>query len=456
MKKIQKISRVTHNHPYVEKNLAADQPIANAPPEDKPVLHAPLSIAASSRIWLKIGLLSFGGPAAQITLMHREIVVRKGWLSEEQYTNALSFCMLLPGPEAMQLATYIGWRLHRIRGGLLAGGLFILPGALVMLALAICYAYVGTIGWVVSLFTGLKAGIIVIVLQALIKLAKRALTNHMDWLIAIAGFVGIFFANVPFPLIIASAALYGFYASHRSNDQRPVISLPDLRTSCLTLMQWMALWWIPIFVIDLTFDNDKLADIGYFFSQLAVVTFGGAYAGLAYIAQDVVGHLGWLQPSTMMDGLGLAESTPGPLILVTEFVGFITAFHAGGLIYGIAGSLVALWATFIPCFLWIFIGAPYIDWLTNQPRLRGALTTIMAAVVGVIANLFIWFALNILFAEITTKKYGPVSILVPDVTTVNLMIIAIAAICGGLTLWRRAGLFAILVTSGALGLIFGG
>ncbi len=446
MKKIQKHSSVTNYHKSVASNPAADAPVADVP----------LSIVASSRVWVKIGLLSFGGPAAQIALMHQEVVVRRGWLSEGQFTNALSFCMLLPGPEAMQLATYSGWRLHGVRGGLLAGGLFILPGAIVMLALAIGYAYFGAIGWVESLFTGLKAGISVIVLEALIKLAKRGLTKFMDWLIAIAGFVGIFLANVPFPLIIAGAALYGFYASHPSNDQRPVIPPPNLRTNCLTLMQWMALWWIPIFVIDLISDNDQLAAIGYFFSQLAVVTFGGAYAVLAYMAQDVVGHLGWLQPGTMMDGLGLAESTPGPLILVTEFVGFITAFHTGGLIYGIAGALVALWATFIPCFLWIFVGAPYIEWLTSQPRLRGALATIMAAVVGVIANLFIWFVLNILFAEIAAERYGPFSILVPDVRTVNLMIIAIAAICGGLILWRRVGLFTILATSGALGLIFGG
>ena len=416
----------------------------------------PITIIEASRLWTKIGLLSFGGPAAHIALMHREIVMERGWLSEQQFTNALSFCMLLPGPEAMQLATYSGWRLHGVRGGLLAGGLFILPGASVILALAIGYVYFGAIGWVESLFAGLKAGVSVIVLQALIKLAKRGLTNFADWLIAIAGFVGIFFANVPFPLIIASAALYGFYASHPSNDQQSVISLPDLRTIFMTLMQWTALWWIPIFVIDLIFDNDQLAALGYFFSQLAVVTFGGAYAVLAYMAQDVVGHLGWLQPSTMMDGLGLAESTPGPLILVTEFVGFITAFHTGGLINGIAGALVALWATFIPCFLWIFVGAPYIEWLTSQPRLRGALAAIMAAVVGVITNLFVWFVLNILFAEIAAEKYGPVSILIPDVTTVNLTIIAIAAICGGLIFWRHAGLFTILATSGALGLIFGG
>ena len=451
MKQIQRNGAATDHHTSEPNAAGPDAPVSIAPESI-----ATVSIAESSRVWAKIGLLSFGGPAAQIALMHREIVAQRGWLSEQQFTNALSFCMLLPGPEAMQLATYSGWRLHGVRGGLLAGGLFILPGALVMLALAIGYVYFGTIGWVESLFTGLKAGIAVIVLQALIKLAKRGLTHFMDWLIAIAGFVGIFFANVPFTLIIASAALYGFFASHPSNDQRSDIPLPDARTSCLTLMQWIALWWVPIFVIDLLVGDDQLAAIGYFFSQLAVVTFGGAYAVLAYMAQDVVGHLGWLQPGTMMDGLGLAESTPGPLILVTEFVGFITAFHTGGLSYGIAGALVALWATFIPCFLWIFVGAPYIEWLTNQPRLRGALAAIMAAVVGVIANLFIWFVLNILFAEIATEQYGPISILMPDVTTINLTIIAIAVICGVLTFWRHAGLFTILASAGLLGLIFGG
>jgi chromate transporter len=440
----------------IKRNNLARNSLAKALTGDPPELFDPITIIEASRLWTKIGLLSFGGPAAHIALIHREIVMERGWLSEQQFTNALSFCMLLPGPEAMQLATYSGWRLHGVRGGLIAGGLFILPGALVILALAIGYVYFGTIGWVESLFAGLKAGVSVIVLQALIKLAKRGLTNFADWLIAIAGFVGIFFANVPFPLIIASAALYGFYASHPSNDQQSVVSLPDLRTIFLTLMQWTALWWVPIFVIDLIFENDQLSALGYFFSQLAVVTFGGAYAVLAYMAQDVVGHLGWLQPGTMMDGLGLAESTPGPLILVTEFVGFITAFHAGGLIYGIAGALVALWATFIPCFLWIFVGAPYIEWLTNQPRLRGALAAIMAAVVGVIGNLFLWFLLNILFAKIAAQQYGPVSVLVPDITTINLPIIAIVTICGGLTLWRHAGLFTILATSGALGLIFGG
>ena len=446
MKKTQKKITAANNN-----TSAADASVGHAS-----VSTAPSTIIEACRLWAKIGLLSFGGPAAHIALLHREIVSQRGWLSERQFTNAIGFCMMLPGPEAMQLATYSGWRLHGVRGGLLAGGLFILPGAFVMLALAIGYVYFGTIGWVESLFNGLKAGVSVIVLQALIKLTKRSLTHFSDWLIAILGFVGIFFANVPFPLIIASAALYGYCATQAVNDQNSAASLPDMHTSCLTLIQWLALWWAPILIIDLVFNNDQLAAIGYFFSQLAVVTFGGAYAVLAYMAQDVIGHLGWLQPGTMMDGLGLAESTPGPLILVTEFVGFITAFNTGGLTNGIAGALMALWATFIPCFLWIFMGAPYIEWLTSQPRLRGALTAIMAAVVGVIANLFIWFVLNILFADINAQRYGPISILVPDAATVNLTIIAIVFICGVLTFWRHSGLLTILAASGILGLILDG
>lgn len=413
------------------------------------------SLSACGRVWAKIGILSFGGPAAQIALMHREIVAERGWLTDRQFSDALSFCMLLPGPEAMQLATYSGWRLHGLRGGLLAGGLFILPGALVMLALAAGYVYFGTMGWIESLFIGLKAGISIIVLQALGKLAHRTLHNTADWLIAIAGFIGIFFANLPFPLIIASAAFYGFVTSKPINDQWSVITLPNGRQNFFTLLHWAALWWLPILAVDYIFGAAQLAAIGYFFSQLAVVTFGGAYAVLAYMAQDVVGQLGWLQAGTMMDGLGLAETTPGPLILVTEFVGFVTAFNAGGLAYGIAGAAIALWATFIPCFLWIFVGAPYIEWLTHQPRLQAALSSIMAAVVGVIANLFLWFVLHIVFMRISHETVGPFTLLIPDITSADMTTITIAAACGVVAFWRKAGLFTVLMVAAGFGILSG-
>ena len=413
------------------------------------------SLSACGRVWAKIGILSFGGPAAQIALMHREIVSERGWLTDRQFSDALSFCMLLPGPEAMQLATYSGWRLHGLRGGLLAGGLFILPGALVMLALAAGYVYFGTMGWIESLFIGLKAGISIIVLQALGKLAYRTLQNTADWLIAIASFIGIFFANLPFPLIIASAAFYGFVTSKPITDQGLVLTLPNARQNFFTLLHWAALWWFPILAVDYIFGAAPLAAIGYFFSQLAVVTFGGAYAVLAYMAQDVVGQLGWLQAGTMMDGLGLAETTPGPLILVTEFVGFVTAFNAGGLAYGIAGAAIALWATFIPCFLWIFVGAPYIEWLTHQPRLQAALSSIMAAVVGVIANLFLWFILHIVFTRISHETVGPFTLLNPDITSADMTTITIAAACGVVAFWRKAGLFTVLMVAAGFGILSG-
>jgi chromate transporter len=363
--------------------------------------------------------------------------------------------MLLPGPEAMQLATYSGWRLHGLRGGLLAGGLFILPGALVLLALAAGYVYFGTMGWIESLFIGLKAGISIIVLQALGKLAHRTLHNTADWLVAIAGFIGIFFANLPFPLIIASAAFYGFVTSKPVNDQESVITLPNGRQNFFTLLHWAALWWFPILAVDYIFGAAQLAAIGYFFSQLAVVTFGGAYAVLAYMAQDVVGQLGWLQAGTMMDGLGLAETTPGPLILVTEFVGFVTAFNAGGLAYGIAGAAIALWATFIPCFLWIFVGAPYIEWLTQQPRLQTALSSIMATVVGVIANLFLWFVLHIVFMRISHETAGPFTLLIPDITSADMTTITIATACGVVAFWCKAGLFTVLMVAAGFGILSG-
>lgn len=426
--------------------------VAPTPQPASPVnLASPVSLADSSRTWAKIGMLSFGGPAAQIALMHREIVTHKGWLSDQQFANALSFCMLLPGPEAMQLATYSGWRLHGMRGGLVAGGLFVLPGALVMLGLAMGYVYFGALAWVGALFMGLQAGIIIIVLQALLKLTKRALRVTADWVIGVAGFVSIFALNVPFPIIIGSAALYGFLSSKATNDHKSVIPFPDWRPSLTTAVQWGLLWWAPLLFVAFIIGDQQLTAIGFFFSKLAVVTFGGAYAVLAYMAQDVVGQLGWLPASTMMDGLGLAETTPGPLILVTEFVGFVAAFKSGGLAYGIAGALIALWATFAPCFLWIFVGARYIDWLTHQPRLQGALSSIMAAVVGVIANLFVWFIINSVFDDLALFSLGPVQVLIPTLTAINYTMIAIAGICGAVAVHFKASLFSILALAAGLG-----
>ena len=331
-------------------------------------------LADSIRVFAKIGILSFGGPAAQISLMHREIVEENKWLSESQFLNALSFCMLLPGPEAMQLATYSGWRLHGTLGGLIAGLLFVLPGALVMLLLAMIYALVGQVPLVDGLFLGIKAAVIVIVIEALVRVSRKALKRVDYWVIAALAFIGIFFLALPYPLIVLAAAIYGYL---RSDTSDPSSGVPQQKqpfsTTVKTIALWLFIWFAPLVALRLAAPDSLLNPIGAFFSKLAVVTFGGAYAVLAYMGQDVVQNSGWLTAGEMMDGLGLAETTPGPLILVTQFVGFMAAYKADGLLFGVSAAVVTLWATFVPCFLWIFAGAPYIDWISTRPRLKGAL-----------------------------------------------------------------------------------
>ncbi|WP_136659018.1 chromate efflux transporter [Nitratireductor sp. XY-223] len=412
------------------------------------------SLSEATAAFARIGILSFGGPAAQIALMHRVLVEEKKWLSERLYLNALSFCMLLPGPEAMQLATYAGWRLHGVVGGLIAGLLFVLPGAAVMLALAVIYALVGDVPLVSALFLGIKAAVLVIVVEALLRVAKKALHLPRHWMIAALAFVGIFFLNLPFPLIILAAALYGFLAGsdpadHEDHAARRVPTMSTLRTVVL----WLAVWWLPLLAVGALSGEPILAELGRFFSKLAVVTFGGAYAVLAYMAQDVVNQYGWLSAGAMMDGLGLAETTPGPLILVTEFVGFLSAFGEGGIALGIAGAAVTLWATFAPCFLWIFAGAPYIDWIGAQPRLRGALSGITAAVVGVILNLSIWFALHVAFSQVSAERYGPVTLWQPEVATLDWRVIILAVLSGVLLLRLHWDILRVLAISAACGLL---
>ncbi len=414
------------------------------------------SLAESAWIWCKLGLLSFGGPTAQIALMHRLIVAERGWLNESQFLNALSFCMLLPGPEAMQLAIYTGWRIHGVFGGLIAGLLFVLPGAIVMLGLGLVYVTFGTVGLIGAAFLGLKAAIVIIVLQALIRLAQKSLKKIEQWIIAALGFAGIYIFTLPFPLIIGLAALYGFASTSAKTKTvlNPAASaLPKGHTTIKTVLMWTCLWWGPLLAIDLIVEIPLLAQIGYFFSKLAVVTFGGAYAVLAYMAQDVVGQLNWLTPAEMMDGLGLAETTPGPLILVTEFVGFLAGYKNAGLIYGILGATIALWATFVPCFLWIFAGATYLDWLTQQPRLSKALASIMAAVVGVIANLFTWFALHLFFGKTSTLDLSFAQILLPNFASIDLRVTAIAIVCGWLALGRQIGLLSLLGLAALAGIL---
>lgn len=403
-------------------------------------------------VWLRIGLLSFGGPAAQIALMHREIVDKNQWLTEKQFLNALSFCMLLPGPEAMQLATYAGWRLHGTLGGLVAGLLFVLPGAMVILALAAIYAIFGDVSLVNALFLGVKAAVIIIVIEALLKVSRRALHLPEHWLIAALAFIGIFFLDLPFPLIIVVAGLFGFVrAGAQKADETPGNVNVSVFGSLSTAATWLAIWWLPLLAIA-AFDSDSLLlKLGIFFSKLAVVTFGGAYAVLAYLGQDVVNQFGWLSAGEMMDGLGLAETTPGPLILVNEFVGFLAAFRDGGIGYGVLGAMVTLWATFAPCFLWIFVGAPYIDWIGSQSRLKGALTAITAAVVGVILNLSIWFALHVFFEQVTMQNYGPLVVWQPELSSLNWQVVVLSLICAILMFRFHWGISRVLILSSLTG-----
>ncbi len=391
--------------------------------------HAP-TLSHATRVWAKIGLMSFGGPAAQIALMHRILVDDKCWLNEKTYLNALSFCMLLPGPEAMQLATYAGWRLHGTLGGLIAGLLFVLPGALVVLAFSIVYAMLGDVPLINTLFLGIKATVLVIVLEALLRVAKRAMKSPIYWAIAILAFVGIFFMSIPYPLIVLGAAAIGFFLNTVPADTSIEIDQTHRSLSRLacTVLIWLAIWVVPILAIDFFFSQQLLLEISIFFSRLAVVTFGGAYAVLAYMGQAAVIDYGWLSAGEMMDGLGLAETTPGPLILVTEFVGFIAAFREGGIGLGLAGAAVTLWTTFVPCFLWIFAGAPHIEWICHQPRLNGALTAISAAVVGVILNLSIWFALHVVFKSVSIEEYGIFTVWQPDLSSVNLRVVALTTL----------------------------
>ena len=376
------------------------------------------------RVFARIGILSFGGPAAQIALMHRELVDERGWLDEDTYLRALSFCMLLPGPEAMQLATYAGWRLHGVRGGLMAGLLFVLPGAALILALAATYAYLGAVPLVQALFLGVKAAVLAIVIEALGKVARRALVGPAHWCAAGLSFLAIFALDLPFPLIIAAAALWGSFATTdtRSKD----VPLPHPGGTLKTILVWLVLWLGPVALL-WAMDARFLAEIAIFFSKLAVVTFGGAYAVLAYMTQDVVNNSGWLTLPEMMDALGLAETTPGPLILVTEFVGFLAGFREAGPGLAVGAALVTLWVTFCPCFLWIFAGAPYLDWISSRPRLTGALSGIIAAVVGVILNLSLWFGTHVIFGEVGRAGFGPVEILAPVIESIDLVALGLSA-----------------------------
>jgi len=408
--------------------------------------------------WMRVAALSFGGPAGQIAVMHRILVEEKRWISEERFLHALNYCMLLPGPEAQQLATYIGWLMHRTLGGIMAGGLFIVPGIVAIMALSYVYAAYGNLPLVVALFFGLKAAVLAIVLEAVVRVGKRALKNNAMLALAAAAFIGIFFLGIPFPIIIFGAALIGFVGArsglamfqigsgHGSSkqegttesllgDELPAHARPTVARALRASALWLALWLIPVIVLLLALGRaDVFSQIAIFFSKMAVVTFGGAYAVLAYVAQQAVENYAWLKPGEMLDGLGMAETTPGPLIMVLQFVGFMAAFRDPGalppMLAGTLGGLLATWVTFVPSFLWIFLGAPFIEALRGNKALNGALSAITAAVVGVILNLAVWFAIHTVFRKVDPVHLFPLSFDAPRLSSVDpwALILSVAAI----------------------------
>jgi chromate transporter len=436
------------------------------------------------RVWARIAALSFGGPAGQIAVMHRILVEEKRWIGENRFLHALNYCMLLPGPEAQQLAVYIGWLLHRTWGGLVAGTLFVLPGLLAIMALSWIYAAFGNVGVVEALLFGLKAAVLAIVLEAVMRIGRRALKNNVMLGLAAAAFVAIFAFDVPFPLIILTAALVGFFGGRAglpafltgSNGHgkhgkavpdaetalgesvpehaRPSVSW-SLRVSAICLLLWLG----PVAALLLALGpNDVFTNIAVFFSKMAVVTFGGAYAVLAYVAQQAVETYGWLQPGEMLDGLGLAETTPGPLIMVTQFVGFLGAFRdPGGLnpfVAGTLGGLLTTWVTFVPCFLWIFLGAPFVETIRGNRALAAALAVITAAVVGVVLNLAVWFGLHVLFGEVREVDTFGMSLEIPVLATIDpaALVLTLAAVVA--VFHFRIGMIPVLAACSAAGVLY--
>jgi chromate transporter len=443
----------------------------------------PVPFGEAVWVWFKIGLMSFGGPAGQIALMHRMLVEERRWIGEARFLHALNYCMLLPGPEAMQLATYVGWLLHRLKGGLVAGVLFVLPGFCVILGLSALYAGFREIPAVAAAFYGIKAAVLAVVIEALIRIGRRALTHPLALVLAGSAFVGIFFLQVPFPLIILGAAAIGpilarlvpgaFAERKRSaaTDHGPPAVAdamiegglaphirPDAKRLLATVVGFGILWLGPVLAVRAALGRDHVyTQIGVFFSKMAVVTFGGAYAVLSYVAQQAVDTYGWLGPGEMLDGLGLAETTPGPLILVLEFVGFLAAFRDAGalppMLAGLIGAAFTVWVTFVPCFLWIFAGAPYVEALRGRKGLSAALAAITAAVVGVVLNLAVWFALHVLFARIGELHVGGLRVLLPDLASLDPAALLLSSAALLALLRFKIGMLPVLAGAAVCGLV---
>ncbi len=442
-------------------------------------MNDPVPFPEALRVWLKVGLLSFGGPAGQIATMHRILVEEKRWIGEERFLHALNYCMLLPGPEAQQLATYIGWLLHRTKGGLVAGGLFVLPGFLVMLMLSALYAGYRHLAVVDALFFGVKAAVLAVVVEALLRIARRALKNGFAYALAGASFLALFLFHVPFPLIVLGAAAIGLAASRLApgllavsgpgdggqkaivdtliDDDRLTHVEPSARRAMSTFLVWAGVWALPVIVAALMLGGAHvLTAEGVFFSKSAMVTFGGAYAVLAYVAQQAVDRYGWLGHGEMLDGLGLAESTPGPLILVLTFVGFLAAHRQPApfdpMLAGLLGAAMTTWVTFAPSFLWIFLGAPYVERLRGNKAAAAALAAITAAVVGVILNLTVWFALKVLFHDHREVVLGPLRLDVPVPASLDLPALVLAAAAMVATLRFHVGMLTVLGACALAGL----
>jgi chromate transporter len=436
------------------------------------------------KVWARVAALSFGGPAGQIAVMHRIVVEEKKWIGENRFLQALNYCTLLPGPEATQLATYIGWLMHKTKGGLVAGTLFVLPGALAIMALSWIYVLLGQVTIVQGLFFGLKAAVLVIVIEAVLRIGKRALRNTIMRGLAAAAFIAIFFYDAPFPLIIAAAALLGWLggrfgwkpflaggghgkvgdkqvadADSLLGEETPPHARPNLRWSLGISALFLVLWLGPVGLLYVTLGGDNVfTQIGLFFSKMAVVTFGGAYAVLAYVAQQAVDHYHWVKAGEMLDGLGMAETTPGPLIMVTQFVGFLGAWRDPGslnpVLAGTLGGLLTTWVTFTPCFLWIFFGAPFVEALRANKALAAALGAVTAAVVGVILNLAVWFALHVLFAELRPLQWFGAHLEVPVVASANLPSMILAAAAAVAVFRFKAGMVPVLLACSLVGVAY--
>ena len=445
----------------------------SVPTADRSESRHGVSLRDALEVWLRVASLSFGGPAGQIAVMHRILVEEKRWISEQRFLHALNYCMLLPGPEAQQLATYIGWLMHRTLGGIIAGGLFVVPGIISIMALSYVYAAWGNVPVIVALFFGLKAAVLAIVVEAVVRIGKRALKNDVMIALAAIAFVGIFFFNVPFPIIVFSAAIIGFVAGlmglaefeanagHAADKGKPAVvddmlgegipehTRPTVARALAVSAIWLALWLIPVIALLVTLGRGNVfSEIAVFFSKMAVVTFGGAYAVLAYVAQQAVENYSWLKPGEMLDGLGMAETTPGPLIMVLQFVGFMGAYRDPGslppMMAGTLAGLLATWVTFTPCFLWIFLGAPFVETLRGNKALNAALSAITAAVVGVVLNLAIWFAIHSVFRETVPVHAFPLSFDAPRLASVDWLALALT-IAAAVAIFRfKIGMIATL------------